>query len=171
MKTICLLAILFALFPVALGRPDKKFELSLTLIRGERSKDTHSTTQMVRISGDQATFDLTYHGRRGPNQKPVQRTVTLTKADLKSIEKLLGQHTWFPDESCEFVRAGAMTYFSIGIGVGSGEKASNILLTGTPGHPEIKANKKYQYANLLVTEIFRILHEHDSDIEFSAVVN
>lgn len=168
MKMICLAALIFALVPVALGHPVGKLELSLTLVRGERSKDSHSTTQKVRISGDQAAFDLSYHGRRGPNQKPVQRTVTLTQADLTSIQKILDQHIWTTDEKREFVRAGAMNYFSIGIGVGN---SSNILLTGTPGHPEIKADDKYMYANLLVTEIFRILHEHDSDIEFSTLID
>ena len=170
MRAICLLAIIFALVPTAMGRTDGKLELSLTLIRGERSKDSHSTTQKVRISGDQAAFDLSFHGRRGPHQKPLQRSVTLTKAELKSIEKLLGQHTWLREEKREFVRFGAMNYFSIGIGVGSGEKARNLLLTGTPGHPEIRSDEKYKYVDQLVTEIFRILHQHDSDIEFSAVV-
>ena len=170
MKAICLLLILFTTATAALSRTDEDLELSLTLIRGERSKDSHSTTQKVRISGNQATFDLSFGGRRGPHQKPLQRTITLTKVDLKVIRQRLEEHTWLPEEKGEFLRTGAQTYFSIAIGFGQGIVSSNILLTGTPGHPDIKTDEKYKYVNRLVTEIFRILHEHDRDIEFSTVV-
>jgi hypothetical protein len=171
MRVVFILGLALLLAPAIAAHPDDSVTLTIALIRGERSKDSHSTSHKIDISGAQATYDVDYTGRRGPNQKPVHRAITLTQDDLKDLQKVIAQHRWYPSEHRDFIRAGAMNYFSITVTTVIGGKSYRCDLGGTPNNPVIDGDEKYEYFRSLLTEVFRILHDHDPEIEYVSVVN
>jgi hypothetical protein len=156
----------------ALARPGDDLHLTITLIRGEHSKDSSETTQKIAINGTAAGYDLTFSGRPNPSNKPEHRTVTLTNDEMKSLKKLVDQHRWESGiEKHEFKGPDTMNYFSITVTKGSGSKENSLVITGMPRHPMVRPDPSFRFADPLIAEVFRILREHDPEINYVSVVD
>jgi len=56
---------------------------------GEKGKDTHSTSENISISGSTVSYSVKYTGRRGPNQENEEKSCTLTREQLETINKTI----------------------------------------------------------------------------------
>jgi hypothetical protein len=63
--------------------------LTIYYYYGEKSKDSHSSTENISINGNAVSYSVKYSGRRGPNQKNEEKTCTLTHEQLEKINKMI----------------------------------------------------------------------------------
>jgi hypothetical protein len=56
---------------------------------GEKSRDSHSSTENISITGSVVYYSVKYSGRRGANQKDELKTCTLTNEQLEKINKTI----------------------------------------------------------------------------------
>jgi hypothetical protein len=63
--------------------------LTIYYYYGEKSRDSHSSTENISINGSAVSYSVKYSGRRGPNQKDEEKTCTLTNEQLEKINKTI----------------------------------------------------------------------------------
>ena len=63
--------------------------LTIYYYYGEKSKDSHSTTENVSINGNAVTYSVKYSGRRGSTQVDEVKTCTLTPEQIAKINKTI----------------------------------------------------------------------------------
>jgi hypothetical protein len=147
-----------------------ELQLTLTLIKGERSKDSSSTTQTISIKGRELVFDETYHGRRARGGKePLHKVFQLEADELKTLIGIIRQRNLLDSGSKEFPSAEGYTYFDISLWLKVNGKESSIKLSGKTRHPDIKEDKLYQNTEALVKEIFSILQRKDESMRYRGI--
>lgn len=171
MKPLLLFALSVFLLSPVVARAGDDLQLTITLTRGEHSKDSSETVRKVIINGQDAVFEISYSGRPNPANQPVRKSVSLTADEIKGIKKLLDQRRIQGTEKRNFGGPDTVNYFSITITKGSGSKEASLLIMGMPLHPMVRGDAAFRYADQLIVELFRILHEHDPEIVYVSVVD
>ena len=63
--------------------------LTIYYYYGEKSKDSHSTTENISIRDSTILYSVKYSGMRGSNQRNEEKTCTLTIEQLEKINKTI----------------------------------------------------------------------------------
>jgi len=63
--------------------------LSIYSSYSEKSKDSHSTTENISLSGTTVVYSVKYTGRRGPDQKDERKECTLSNEQVSNIRKAI----------------------------------------------------------------------------------
>ena len=63
--------------------------LTIYYYYGEKSKDSHSSTENISINGSSVSYSVKYSGRKGPDQNDEEKTCTLTNEQLEKINKTI----------------------------------------------------------------------------------
>lgn len=172
MRALLLLLFLVLTGSAAVAAPAADLRLTITLTRGERSKDSQAVERKITIDGTVATYDVTFSGRPDPANQPQHRTVTLSNDEVKNLKKLVDQYRWQQGiEKREFNGPDTVNYFSLAVIRGSGSKENTLLIMGMPRHPLVRPDKSFIFADKLLVEVFRIMHEHDPEITYVSVVD
>ncbi len=58
---------------------------------GEKSKDSHSTTENILINGSVISYSVKYSGRKVPGQKDNEKSCTLSNEQLEKINKIINE--------------------------------------------------------------------------------
>lgn len=65
------------------------FSLTISATNSERGRDSHSTSEFIKIEDKAASYSVTYSGRKGPNQKDEEKKCTLTTTQVNKIKALM----------------------------------------------------------------------------------
>jgi len=65
--------------------------LTIHYLYAEKSRDSHSTTETISISGTTANYFLKFTGRKGPEQKDETKDCTLSKEQVSTIRKAIDE--------------------------------------------------------------------------------
>ena len=144
-------------------------DISLSITKGEHSKDSHSTTQSIQLKGGQLVYDETYQGRRAPGSKPLHKVLRLKAAEVKSLLEIIRQRELLTSGNKEFELQEGFNYFDISLQIKADGKDSSITLSGNPRHPDIKTDRLFQNAEALIKEIFRIIQSQDKNLDYRSL--
>lgn len=90
MKNLIIIFTFFALvFLNANCSNAQDMTIAVSYLKGEKSKDSHSTSEKISISGTSVSYSVKYSGRKGKNDIDMDKTCEFTEQDLKNIRKTI----------------------------------------------------------------------------------
>ncbi|HEX8847140.1 MAG TPA: hypothetical protein VF791_21025 [Pyrinomonadaceae bacterium] len=172
-RSLCLLLIICALPAFALGKPKGEFHLSLSLTRGERSRDSNSSTTLINVDGDKISYAKTFRGRQPRGRQPINKEFQVTSEEIERLKQLVKTNGLLESASIENPEEakGFSVYFKIIISLKLDAGESLIKLSGPARNTKVKDEQLYKNADALVREVYKIIHAQDEDIIYQELVN
>jgi hypothetical protein len=162
--------VLFTLLPLTVdGRRADDFSLSISLTRGERSRDSHSQTTRITLKGEEIVYEKSYSGfRGGARSVPVKKSFKLKAEDIESLKKLVRENELLTSDSLLVAGAegGVRRYFEIALAINLDGKRSAVEIKGPRSAASIKEQKIYQRAYALMEAVYKLLSERDKEIGY-----
>jgi hypothetical protein len=173
MKKLLVLTLLMCAAPViAVGNGADALYIKVTLVTGERSRDSNSSTTTITITGSALTYEKTFHGRGG-SRTPERKEFKLKNADKAKLTALITNHNLLRTEQIEREEnsSGIRRYFSLSVETSINHRKGFIHIKGPKDATDIKDEKLYKDALPLVEEIYRMLHSADKTIVYQPSID
>lgn len=164
------LILLTILLPLAAhARKPDDFSLSITLTRGERSRDSHSQTTRITLKERELIYEKSYSGfRGGARSAPVKKRFKIRGEDLEQLKKMVRESN-LPDSfelSLTNEESGVRRYFELALNLNLDGKKSSIEISGPRNATQIKEKDVYLKTNALVDAVYRLMVEQDKEIGY-----
>lgn len=65
------------------------FSIAVSYLAGEKSKDSHSTSEKYAISGSSVSYSVKYSGRKGKNDIDMDKVCEFTEQNIENIKKTI----------------------------------------------------------------------------------
>jgi hypothetical protein len=174
MRKLLLVALLICLCasPLYARRTDDLY-VSITLTRGERSRDSGGKTIKITLAQDRIVYERTYYGMAGGRQKPVRKEFKLEDEDKRRLIELIRARKLLLTDSINYPLAdsGIRRYFKIFVQLKLNAKKGEISIEGPTNAVKIKEQKLYQDSNALIEEIYKIIHRLDEEISYEELIS
>jgi hypothetical protein len=146
--------------------------IAVTVVTGELSKDSNSTTVTLWVSGDKLTYHRSYHGAHPGNRKPLKEEFILTAADRANLLKLLREKNLLVTKTLSSLtqqqRPGS--YFSLSIR-STVEGKEHTVTINLPRHAaKSKEDRLYQDSVALCEELYRIMRRTDPSLSMPELI-
>jgi hypothetical protein len=121
-------------------------DISISYLNGEKSKDSHSSTESIAIGGYDAAYSIKYSGHRGPEQNDDSKTCRFSKKNINDIkdfivQKGLNKNDSLFDESTKYKSYEVFVNISISMTIeGSDYKIKINGDTAEIGHKDLYKN-------------------------------
>src|SRR5437868_14790288 len=161
-RLIALILLTFLLPLPAHARKPDDFSLSITLTRGERSRDSHAQTTRITLKGRELVYEKSYSGfRGGARSVPVKKSFRIKDEDLERLKKLVSENGLLTSDALAVAGAegGVRRYFEITLNINQSGKKSSIEISGPRSASEIKEKKVYQKASVLLDAVYKLRSE------------
>ncbi len=167
MKKLVALALLLCAYPSFAGieRADA-LSLQITIIRGERSRDSNSATTMITINGETVVYKKTYGGRSRGRIPDETKEFKLKAEDQRNLVKLIKDRNLLRTDSIEREQnvSGMYLYFELSIKSSLNKSTGSIYIKGSRKATDLKEEKLYKDAVALIEEIYAIIHRTDERV-------
>jgi hypothetical protein len=172
MKKLVMLALLLpALFLHTNGATRDDFALSLSLTVGERSRDSHAETTVIRLAGNTLTYEQTYSGYRASSREPVRKEYKLKAGEIERLKNLVREKNLLGSGVLKFEpTAEQHTYFEMNVSVTLKGIISTQELSGPRAATNIKDERVYQKSIALLQELYRLISLRDPEITYQEPV-
>lgn len=175
MKSILCRSVILVLLLAVYGRgtPGKpaadELSLTVTIVTGERSKDSHSTTTTLTLSGDKLTYQESYHGAHSGGRTPVKKEYKVTTAERDELVKSLRDKNLLVTRTLATLSQDDApgSYFSLLIRSRVNGKEHSITINLPRTAPKLKGDRLYQDSVSLVQQLYRVIKRNDSDAAIS----
>ncbi len=167
-KLIILSLIICALaFPCA-SRASDDLHISVSLVKGESSKDSHSTLTKITIQGSEIVYEKSFRG--GRRREPVNKRYKISDEELRALRQLITEKGLLASDTLELPqeRSGVRRYFTIELSLQVGGKSSAIKISGPRSASEIRQKPIYQKADALLEAIFKLITAQDKDAAYES---
>ena len=152
--------------------PQNEFSLNVTVVTSEHSRDSHSATTNLSVSGDTLVYEETHHGAHANRRQPVKKEYKLTSDDRDRLIGLLKDKglltTLTISSSTE--PAGPSRDFELSIAAKLAGQESVISISAPRTATKLKTNPLYQGSIVLIAELYRIINRTDPDVTFSDLI-
>ncbi|MDT4897803.1 MAG: hypothetical protein QOH25_2880 [Acidobacteriota bacterium] len=173
MKKLVALMLLLCVAPLlARGEGANDLSLEIRITRGERSKDSHSSTTVLTISGQTLVY-RTISGRRNSGRAVAPREFKLTGEDQRKLVKLIKDRDLLRTDSIEREQdtSGIYRYFELSVKAVVKGNEGLIQIKGSRKATDLKEEKLYKDAVALVEEIYGIIHRTNEAIVYEPLIN
>lgn len=174
MRKLLLLALLMCLCACpAFGRSADDLEISITLVKGERSRDSGGRKSTITIAQDLIVYELSYFGMAGVRHKPVRKEFKLSDEDKKRLIELIGTRQLLATETLEYPLAdsGVRRYFKISIELKLNGRIGVLKIEGPTNAVQVKDHKLYKNSTALIEEVYGIINKVDEEISYEELIN
>jgi hypothetical protein len=170
---ILFLILLIWTSPVIAFTGTDKLYLSISIVRGERGRDSHSRNETITLKGMTIVYDKTYSGFRASRFKAKHGEYKITEEEHKTLTRIIKEKNLLMSASSEYPssNSGISRYFEITANLRSNRKSSQIRISTATNDTRIREEKLYQATDALVKEIYRILNNQDKEIEYKDFVD
>jgi hypothetical protein len=153
--------------------PQNEFSLDVTVTTSEHSRDSHSVTTNLRVSGHTLVYEETYHGAHANRRKPVKKEYKLTNDDLDRLIGLLQDKSLLTTKtiSKSSEEKGLTRDFELSIASKPAGKEGVISINAPRTAIEVKSDPLYQGSIFLIAELYRIINRTDPDVTFSDLID
>lgn len=162
--------LLITLLPLAVqARGANDFSLSISVTRGERSRDSHSQTTHITLKGRELVYEKSYSGYRGgARSTPVKKSFRITDEDVEQLKKLVRDGNLLTSDKLEVegAQGGVRRYFEIALNINLDGKKSSVEISGPRSATEIREKKIFKNANALLDAIYKLMVEQDKEIGY-----
>ncbi|MBD0324782.1 MAG: hypothetical protein ICV68_00025 [Pyrinomonadaceae bacterium] len=174
MKKIVVLALLLlcVLPSLVFATAKDDFTLSVSLVIGERSRDSHAETTRISLAGNNLTYERTYSGARASSREAVRREFKLKGSEISRLKSLIKEKDLLGSGSLNFKpAAGQLTYFEMNIRITLKGIISTQELSGPRAAINIKDERVYQKAIALLQELYRLINLREQGINYQEPVS
>lgn len=167
-KFVILSVLAFVMLPFpSHAAPKNDFTLSLTLTMGERSRDSHAETTLIRLAGNTLTYEQTYSGYGASRREPVSKEFKLKGGEIEGLKNLIKEQNLLGSGALAFApAAGQHTYFELDIKI----TLKGIIATQELSAPRrvanVKEEKVYQKSTALLRELYRLINLRAAGISY-----
>lgn len=169
MKNIVMLALLLVCalpLPIS-GTTKDDFTLSLSLTIGERSRDSHAETTLIRLAGNTLTYEQTYSGFGASRREPVRKEFKLSGNEVSRLKSLVKDKNLLGSGGLNFkATSGQLTYFEMNVRVTLKGIIATQELSGPRAAANIKDERVYQKSIALMQELYRLIRLRDQSIDY-----
>jgi hypothetical protein len=153
--------------------PQDEFSLNVTVITTEHSRDSHSTTTKLSVSGDTLAYEETYHGAHSNRRQPVKKDYKLTSDDRDRLVGLLKDKGLLTTKTISRPTEadGPSRDFELSIASKLAGQENVISISGLCTAAKLKTDPLYQGSIVLIAELYRIINRTDPDVTFSDLIN
>lgn len=171
-RFVGLFLLVCALPALALCKPKGELYLSLSLTRGERSRDSNSSTTVITINQNTVVYDKTFRGRQPRGRQPIHKEFQITSQDIENLKQLIKTKGLLKSDSKTYPsEAGVHNYFELAIDLKLDGRASSIKLSGPARSAKIKDEQLYKASDALMQEVYKLLAAQDDEIVYEKPVN
>jgi hypothetical protein len=146
----------------ALSRCTDDVRITVSIIEGEHSRDSNSSSTTITIKDNDLVYDRLYAGYGNGKRKPIHQEIELTGQEIDQLEQLISKETVLVSRSMELPTDGAGRYVIVIMNLQMGKKKSAIKVSGM--FSRIENETLYKTARALIDEIDRIRDAHGSSI-------
>jgi hypothetical protein len=152
MRACALLILISTLFATT---DNSAMHLSLHITEGERSKDSHSTTTIITLNGNQLLYNQFYSGFRAINRKPVRKKIDLSEEEISGLRVVINRTALLTSNIIKHSANEYGRYTNVILKIALGKHRSVITISGMT--KEMESEKLYQEVKTLQEEIERIV--------------
>jgi hypothetical protein len=136
----------------------KPLSLSITVISGEHSRDSNSTTTSIALNGNQVRYQKSYAGYRASRRAAIDKNVQIHDEDLDRIHKLLAENDLLRSRSSISPTDQPGGYVEIDATIASGKGAKSAVLKFSGMRENAESDNLYVGLQGLLSEIERIVN-------------
>jgi len=153
--------------------PQNEFSLNVTVVTSEHSRDSHSVTTSLSVSGDTLSFEETYHGAHANRQEPIKKEYKLTSDDRGRLIGLLKDRGLLTTKTISNSTDpdGPSRDFKLSITAKLPGQESVISINAPRTATKLKADPLYQSSIVLIAELYRIIKRTDRHVTFSDLID
>ena len=153
--------------------PQTEFSLNVTVVTSEHSRDSHSATTKLSVSGDTLTYEETYHGAYANRQEPIKKEYKLTSDDRDRLIGLLKDRGLLTTKTIANATEpeGPSRDFKLSIATKLAGQESVISISAPRTATKLKADSLYQGSIALIAELYRIINRTDRHVTFSGLID
>jgi len=164
----------------AVGKALKEeLHLTVTMVTGEHSRDSNSTTTTLTVERDTLVYEQNWHGAHSGSRKPVKREYKLTSEDQAALTRVLQEKNLLGSKTVSAfpLEQGPQSYFSLVIRarlnrtLGLGEKEHSITITGPRNGAKLKENQTYRDSIYLIEQLYKIINRTEADVSMPQLLN
>ena len=177
MKKFVALALLLCVFPqLARGGDADDFYIQIKLTRGERSKDSHSSTTVLTVSDKTLVYRTISSGRlsggRLSGRATGPREFKLTDEDQRKLVELIKNRNLLATETIERPQneSGFYRYFELSVKAVVDGSQALINIKGPRKATDLKDEKLYKDAVALIEELYGIIRRTDEKIFYEPLI-
>ncbi len=173
MKKLLALTLLLCAYPTLAGiESADALSLQITMIRGERSKDSNSATTEITINDQTLVYRKTYSGRSRGRMPEETKEFKLKAEDQRNLVKLIKERNLLRTDSIEREQAmsGIYLYFELSVKSTVDQSTGSIHIKGSRKATDLKEEKLYQDAVALIEEIYAIIHRTDERVVYEPLI-
>src|SRR5258708_373935 len=166
MEQVILLTLFLSLTPVAQHHDDRDLSLSISVVEGEHSKDSNSSSTTITLKDNNLLFDRSYTGYRASKRKPSHQEIELTEQEIDQLKRLISKERLLVSRATQLPTGDTGRYIIVTMNLRMGNRKAEIKVSGMTGR--IENETLYKAARALINEIDRIRDAPRSSISSSA---
>lgn len=172
-KAVVLSLLLLCSFSIpSAGAAKDGFTLSLSLVIGERSRDSHAETTIITLVNETLVYEQTYSGFGASRRNPIRREFKLKGGEISRLKSLIKQRNLLGTGGLKFTpAAGQFAYFEMNIKITLKGIIATQELSGPRNAANIKDERVYQKSIALLRELYRIINVRDKEISYQDPVS
>jgi hypothetical protein len=166
--------LLFTAMAVVLARGSaEELSVKVTMVTGEHSRDSNSTSTSLTIDGNKLIYEQTYHGFRANRREPVKKEYEVTANDRNMLIGLLRQKNLLVNKSLRGLpqEQDARIYFSLSIETKLNDREHSIKIDGARNDAKLKEAGLYRDSVFLIQQMYKIINRTDPDITTPELIN
>ncbi|HEX8494706.1 MAG TPA: hypothetical protein VF658_17815 [Pyrinomonadaceae bacterium] len=171
-KVIILTLLLCSLSIPSPGMAKDGFTISLSLVVGERSRDSHAETTIITLVGETLVYEQKYSGFGASSRTPLSREFKLKGSEINHLKSLIKEKNLLGSGGLKFKPlAGQFTYFEMNIKITLKGIIAAQELSGPRDGAKIKEERVYQKSVALLRELYRLINLRDQSITYQELVS
>lgn len=155
------------------GKPgDSELNLVITIVTGERGRDSNSTTTTLTLSGDKLVYHQSYHGAHSGGREPVKKEYRLSVTERDEVLKLLQERGLLVTKKLTTLSPfkGPGFYFSLVIQSKLNGKEHSIAIDLPRDAPKVKSDRLYQDSLALLQQLYRVINRTDPNVSIPQLI-
>jgi len=146
--------------------------LSVTMVTGEHSRDSSSTTTSLTVSGDTLIYEQNHQGAHANRLPPVKREYKLTGTELAALTRTLEEKNLLVTRSLLSVSQEdrPSRYFELKIRAKVKGNQHSITISGPRSGEKLKEDRIYQSSIYLIEQLYKIINKTDPDLAMPELI-
>jgi hypothetical protein len=162
---------------LAWGKPAAdELYLTVTIVTGEHSRDSNSTTTTLTVDGDTLAYEESHHGAHS-RRAPVKKEYRLSRKDRDELLGLLKEKNLLITRTVTATvtplseTTNLVHYFELKIRSRLDGKEHSISIDGPRSAEKVKKEAVYQHSVYLLAHLYGIINRTDPDITLPQLID
>ena len=158
--------------PIAAAKPAAEPSLVVTIVTGERGKDSNSTTTTLTIRANTLVYTQRHQGAHSSARPAVKNEYQLTVGEKNQLLKSLHDKGLLVTKTLTTLspQQGPGFYFSLVILSKLEGKQHSITISLPRDTPKVKSDRLYQESVSLVEQLYRVINRTDPGISMPTLI-